>query len=291
MEITERLESRARAVVRAARDRHRRRTGKGPRAAYANILDGERLWLALEEGAGEPALRHLATGEILRPVSDLPPGDSDLEPGYRSVRWPLSDALPAEDGATFEVISLPPSGGDPELVRVVELSASHAVRHPTTADGEWKFDLERAHLGALHVCRLRAQPVTQVLRAAFVNRCAVITCEALGRDSADLLLVETESGELAARLPMVRSDLGFERVIGDDDLPPEPARYRVLFGSDMDDAVPVARRRNDLRIIDPLSVLMPLVISPETGLVAGRTRYAPDGTLRVLRVDPTEEYA
>ena len=139
--------------------------------------------------------------------------------------------------------------------------------------------------------RVRAQPVAQLLRAAFVDRCAVITCETLGRDSADLLLVETESGEVATRLPMVRTDLGFERVIADDDLPPEPARYRVLFGSDEDDAVPVARRRNDLRIIDPLSVLMPLVISPESGLVAGRTRYAPDGTLRVLRVDPTEEYA
>ena len=291
MEITTRLESRARAVVRAARHRHRRRTGKGPRAAYANILDGERLWLALDEEAGEPALRHLTTGEILRPVSDLPPGHSDLEPGYRSVRWPLAGALPAEDGATFEVITLPPSGGDPELVRVVDLSPSHAVRHPSTADGEWKFDLERARLGALRVRRLRAQPVARLLRAAFVNRCAVITCETLGRDSADLLLVEAESGELATRLPMVRSDLGFERVIGEDDLPTEPARYRVLLGSDESDAVPVARRHNDLRIIDPLSVLMPLVISRESGLVAAATRWAPDGTLRIQRVDPTEEHA
>lgn len=291
MDITGRLESRARAVARAARDRHRRRTGKGPRAAYANILDGERLWLALDEGAGEPALRNPTTGEIVRPVSDLPSGDSDLEPGYRSVRWPLAEVLPVEDGATLEVVALHPSGGAPELVRIVELSHSHAARHPASADGEWKFVLERARLGALLVHRVQAQPVAELLGAAFVDHCAVITCETLGRDSADLLLVETESGEVATRLPMVRSDLGFERVIGEDDLPPEPARYRVLFGSDETDAVPVARRRNDLRIIDPLSVLMPLVISPESGLVAGRTRYAPDGTLRVLRVDPTEEYA
>jgi hypothetical protein len=286
-----RLGELARAVPRSGfvRARDRRAAASAPIAVYANILDGARLWLALDRQAGVPALRHVDTGELIRPENDLPPGHADHEPDYRSVRWALDDALPVVDQAVCEVVALPSGDGVPRPVRVEELSREYADLHPTTADGAWKFRLERTPPGILRVRRVRAPQVARVLHAAFVDRCAVITCESLGRGSADLLVMDRD-GRLAARLPMRRTSLGFERVVSEEDVPTEPMRYRLMFGSE-EEHVPIARRRNDLAMAEAATVLMPLVVSRDSDIVVARVRYAPDGTLLLARLDPAEAQA
>ena len=282
VKFSRRLGERVRAIARS-----RVGPAPGPTAVYANILDGVRLWLALEKGAGVPALRDLATGDLIRPESDLPAGHGEYEPDYRSVRWALDDLLPGEDEAVCEVVALSAPGSEPQPVGVGQLSRAHAVLHPPTPDGAWMFRLERTPRGVLHIRRVRAQRVAGVLHAAFVEGCAVITCETLGRESADLLLMDKE-GLLAARLPMRRTALGFERVISEEDVPKTPIRYRVMFGSE-GDRVPVARLRNDLAVADAATVLMPLVLARNSEAAVARVRYALDGTLLVARFEPVTE--
>jgi hypothetical protein len=118
----------------------------------------------------------------------------------------------------------------------------------------------------------------------------VITCDTDGRESAELVLLDKE-GEVAAHLPMQRTAAGFERILSEKDMPATPSAYRVMIGSP-EDHVPVVRWRNDLRVVDPTSALLPLVIAHDSDRVIARVRWSPDGTLRVVRLDPdAEEYA
>jgi hypothetical protein len=282
------LERPARSVARRARDRYRNRTGRGPRVVYAGILDGERLWLALDREAGEPALVDCATGELIRPESDLPEGHADTEPGFRSVRWPLSDVLPVSDGAEVEVVAVRDSGGQvtTEIVRVQTLPEPVGPNRTLDSDEDgWQFILIRERKGALRVRRRARPPVARVVEARHVNRNAAITVESLGRDSADLLLLDRTQQFVLAQLPMQATDLGFRRVVVDDDVPTEPGPYFAAFGTP-EDHVPIVRRDNDLFIIDPSSALLPVIIKPGSDGDAVRLRFGPEGMLRFVRPLP-----
>lgn len=287
MKITDPLGAHARNAARVTRNRVRRKLLQWPSAVYANILDGQRLWLALPADAGEPALRDPETGEIIHPVDDLPTGHADTEPGYRSVRWRLDEVLPRADDARLDVVALQGRGQElrPRPVQVTELDQPGAARALTTPDGAWQFFLGAAG-GTLQVVRGQAARVSRVLDAGFVDRSASITCEADGRMTAELLLLDQDRRPVA-RLPMQRTDRGFERLVRDEDVPREPMSYRVALGS-ASDHVPVVRRRNELRIVDHLSVLMPLILESGTDHVGARVRFAPDGGLRIVRLDPLD---
>ena len=282
------LERRARSVARRARNRYRQRTGPGPKAVFAGILDGERLWLALDREAGEPALLDLATGELLHPESDLPEGHSDTEPDFRSVRWPLSGVLPDSDGAEAEVVAVRNRDGHTttEKVRVRTLPEAAGPNRTLDSDDErWQFILIRGRMGDLRV-RRRARPVvSRVVEAEYLHRTAAITVDPLGRESADLLLLDPTQSVVVARLPMEATSRGFRRVVVDEDVPAEPGSYVAEFGTP-EDHVPIVRRNNDLFIVDPASAMLPVIIEPGGDEDAVRVRYGPEGILRFVRLQP-----
>ena len=288
MNVTETLGHRARTVARRTRDHYRTRTGRGPRAVFAGILDGERLWLALDRGVGAPALVDLATGDLLHPESDLPDGHADTEPGIQSVRWPLSGVVPFSDGAEVEVVAVRDGGREStsETVRVERLPAPVGPNRTLDSDDDrWQFILVRGPGGALRVRRRARPPVARVIEAQYVNRSAALTVESLGRESADLLLLDRRQRVVLARLPMEVTDRGFRRVVVDQDVPAEPGAYSAAFGTP-EDHVPIVRRDNDLFIADPSSAMLPVIIEPGGDEDSVRVRYGPEGMLRFVRPEP-----
>ncbi len=288
MKVTETLGRRAPAVARTIRNRYRNRTGRGPRAVFAGILDGERLWLALDREAGEPALVDVATGELLHPECDLPQGHADTEPGFRSVRWPLSGVLPVSDGAEVEVVAIRDPGGRAtrETVRVATLPDPAGPNRTLDSDDErWQFVLVRDPRGALRVRRRARPPVARVVEAQYVNRSAAITVESLGRDFSNLLLLDPKQRVILACLPMEATDRGFRRVVVDEDVPTQPGPYLAAFGTP-EDHIPIVRRNNDLAIVEPSSALLPVIIEPGGDEDSVRLRYGPEGTLRFVRPQP-----
>lgn len=280
MKITQRLEGRARTVARAARDLGR--GPSGPQAAYARVLDGERLWLALDAGAGQPALRRVDSGEIVTPTDDLPAEHHTLEPDFRSVRWLLTDLLPEVDGAELEVVAT--DGATTQTVLGPAPHPESPSRADTTADGRWRFVLDAEPGHVLRVRRTAVAPAVRLRSVSAAHGHVTLVCEGGGREQADLLLLDSD-GNLAAQLPATPVEGGFARTLGDADLPAEPGGYRVALGTP-DDHVAVVRRHTDLFTPDPTHVLLPMLTDEDGDRVSGRLRFAPHGALRVQRVAP-----
>jgi hypothetical protein len=281
VKITQRLEGRARTVARAARDLGRG-SASGPQAVYARVLDGERLWLALEAGVGEPALRRVDTGEIVQPVDDLPPGQADHEPGFRSVRWLLTTVVPEADGAEVEVVVLPEGGGAPQRLLGPGPHPETPGRADTTPDGRWRFVLDVEPGLVLRVRRTAIAPAARLLSVSTARGAVTIECERAGRDQADLLLVDSD-GRVATRLPTTPTERGVSRTISHADLPASGG-YRVAVGAP-DDFVPVWRWHTDLHLPDPTNVLLPMLTDESGDRVSARLRFAAGGALRLQRVD------
>jgi hypothetical protein len=285
MGIVRRLGARAVAGSHATSDDDSHLT-TGPDVVYAHILDGERLWLALPPNAGQPALRDAATGEIVYPDDDLPDDSPAADLACTSVRWRLTEVLPAENGVERDIVALREDGASPQAVRIPALPPNHPTRLRGTSDGAWQFEMVRRTDGTLAVRRGRARQVAQVLRVALVDRSAALTIRGPDRQPAELLLLD-EDGHAAARMPMDRVGDGFfERIIGQADLPPETSSYRVAFGS-ADRHVPVIRARNDLHITDANAVPLPSILA-EDDREAARMRFGRRGRLRIVRLDPRD---
>ena len=282
MKITQRLEDRARTAARAARDLARRPLDSGPQAVYARILDGERLWLALDADAGEPALRRTDTHEVVRPDDDLPAGHGAHEPDVRSVRWLLTDVVPEVEGAELDVIVLPAAGGAALAVLAPEPHPESPARPDTTPDGRWRFVLDSVAGETLRVRRVSVPPASRLRAVSAGPGSVTVVCEHAGRDQADLLLLDVDR-QVAARLPMDRTDAGFERTIRTADLPALAGGYRVVLGSP-EDYVLVVRQHSDLHVPDPTAVLLPMLTDDDGDRVSGRLRFAPNGALRLQRV-------
>ncbi len=120
--------------------------GGGPVAAFAGILDGQRLWLAIEDAPGSLALRHTASGDVIAPANEL---RGDEQPGYRAARMDLS-ALPDDAEATYDVVLVPSRGRKPRAV----WSAPLGGPTPRPAeDGRTQWRLGRTDAGHLQVHR------------------------------------------------------------------------------------------------------------------------------------------
>lgn len=110
-------------------------------AAYAGILDGRHLWIAVEPGAGAPALRD-AHGGVL-PLAGDP-----------------SDLLAATDGeGEWDVVC----DGRP---LTVDPFAPGPMRTPASPDGRWQLELLRSEEGHLRVRRSRRAPGVDVRAVA-----------------------------------------------------------------------------------------------------------------------------
>lgn len=275
--------------MRWAREAVRRARGAGRvpgrddavRAAYAAVLDGIHLWLAVpvNELTGELALR-TEDDQLLTLADELahdPATRAATErTGVRGVRV----RLPEDTDGLFDVVMTTSGSVRPvALADSADTARSARTARATRPDRAQICTLEPADDGRLRV-RVRPQPEVSVLLAAtYDHGVATFSCSRPA-DAGERVHLLTRDDTVAATLPSRVSDdtLTVE-------LAPEQCRLDagpLLFAVEAPRApIPVVRRDNLLP--DPFEVPLPSV-DDETGVLA-RLRFRPDGRL-VLRPAP-----
>jgi hypothetical protein len=250
---------------------------RGPVAAYAGILDGRHLWLALESG-GRAGLHDPATGSTVELADEV---------------TDLLSLLPA-GAATYDVVQ----GGRP--VWGPPRPAGDPTRVPVAPDGLTQLSLERTEAGHLRVTR-RPVPPTALLQAIELrDGDAHLTLLPPG-DPGDpggiapgthLLLLDADD-ELLDQLPVTAHDGRVEALLGVADLPAGHfGVVRLALGTETD-WVRIRRRRSDLA--DPhRAVLLPELHGPdgdpeaEEDAPRARFRWNPDSHLVLRVLDPDD---
>lgn len=252
-----------------------------PVAAYAGILDGHTLWLAIEAAPGTLALRD-AAGGVHPLTSDLPEHD----PAYRDVRADLL-GLPGEDETAYDVVLVPTGGRAPRLVWIAPFPAG-PTRVPPSPDGRWQLGLGRTDEGMLRVRRSRPAPGLDVLDLAVVADGIRVTLAAgepsepgQPDDPAELRLVEDDT--VLAAYPLTREADRRVAVLTEAALPDGTGQLcRLLVGD-----LPLRRRANDL--VNPnQAVLLPVLFGEDPDLARLRLRWSPEGHLVARVVDRNE---
>jgi hypothetical protein len=249
-----------------------------PVAAYAGILDGQTLWLAIPAAPGTLALRD--EGGAVHPLaSDLPEDD----PAYRSVRASLLD-LPGQDDATYDAVLVPGSGRAPRTIWTAPLNRG-PTRVPPSRSGAWQFSLGRAEDGTLRVRRRRREPGCDVLAMDVTEEGLVLT---LAAGDGDLLVLEDD--EVVATFPVTPLDGAGVALLTEPELPePRGQLVRLALGT-AGARVPLRRWNNDLT--NPgAAVLLPQLHGADPDIPTLRLRYAPDGTLGARMVGRPEDGA
>jgi len=238
----------------------------GPVAAFAGILDGRRLWLAIDDAPGFLALRATGSGDVVAPANEVPPED---QPGYRAARFDLS-ALTDEGETTYDVVLVRGRHRRPQPVH------AGPVEPPRPGAG-WRVG--RTDDGVLQV-RRETPPEAAELRAVEVTDAGVrltvtgtgTTLALLGDDEQPVLTVPTTTGDDsvsavldAGSLPEVAADLGTQVVVG------EPGAWR-----------PVRRRANDLA--DPGRGAPLPAVADDDERERLRLRWSPRALLRAVVV-------
>lgn len=252
-----------------------------PVSAYAGIGDGRTLWLAVEAVAGTLAFRPAEGGEVIAAHSDL----AEDQPAYRSVRVDLTGpaGLGGRGAATYDVVVVPPGGGEPRPVWSPPLPQGGPTRPPPAPDGRTRFTLARTGPGFLQVRRVAVPPAAELLQVALRDGGIelVIDPAAAGEpsDIGELLLVGAQDA-LLARLPLTRGERGWEASLTLDAVPASAdTALRVVVGTP-DAWVPVRRRHNGLTKTSG-AVLLPTLTDDETGQPLLRLRWGPGGGLQV----------
>lgn len=243
-----------------------------PVAAYAAILDGHTLWLALEPVAGTLALRD-ADGEVHPLRSDVPEDD----PAYRSVRADLLD-LPGDAEGGYDVVVDRGSVRSPRPVWIAPFPRTRP-RIPPAPGGRSQFALVRTEEGMLRVRRTRPAPALDVLDLAADETGIRVRFDAT--DATELRLVpvgpdgpDGPDAPALASYPVTREGDHCVALLTEPDLPAGTDRVtQVLAGG-----LRLRRRRNDLANAQQ-AVLLPLLSGDDPELSPLRLRWSPDATL------------
>lgn len=234
-----------------------------PVAAFAGVLDGRRLWVAVDSRPGSIGLRDVESGDVVA----LPDDAADDQPAYLAARLDLGGLADAD--AVYEVVVVPLGGGRAQPVWTPPLPLRRA---PLAPDGRTRYVLLRGDAGLLRLGRERAKPAALLMgvssgRTSIELRIAdgsgplafVVDGEVVaswpGEMTGDLLTVSIEPG-------------GLEGVA--------PALARVTVG---DDRLGVRRRHDDL--LDPLkAALLPPLYAEDSDAQRMRLRWSPQGFLQ-----------
>lgn len=250
-----------------------------PVVAFAGILDGRSLWLAIHAAPGSLALRATGTGDgpgdVVALASDVP----DDDPAFRSVRVDLAQLPGGAEPASYDVVLVPAGGGSPKPVWSHPLPTGSLVRTPLSADGGHAWSLERGEDGGLRAVR-SPQPATVALRAvAQAGDAITLAIDPLPGDlpdhhGPDLRLVDKE-GALVHTLPLTVGDDGLLHArLTLADLPSGDESWpRVMV-----DEVPVRRRHDDLAKAQ-VSTMLPQLFGEDPETPELRLRWTPEGTL------------
>lgn len=245
-----------------------------PVSAFAGILDGQSLWLAVQEQPGSLALRDTATAEVVALRSDL----LDDQPGYLSTRSDLA-CLPGAGQAAYDVVLV--SAGDrvPQAVWTPPLTAS---RPPPARDGRTQYALHRDGDGMLQV-RRGSLPPAAVLRA--VQAVADGLALRLDRAGSAVALLDDED-TVHATFPTSGADGTTTALLTPAALPVGVTAMTRVLTDDEDGAWrPVRRHANDLA--EPgRGVPLPHLYD-EQDRARLRLRWSPEGLL-LARLFPVE---
>jgi hypothetical protein len=268
---------------------------RGPVAAYAGILDGRHLWLAVEPTDDTLALRDTAGGDLI----ELEARPEELLGGvsHKGVRSDLTAlvgaAEPGGDDATYDVVVKGTRLLPAKPLWSPALPDDGVARTPPTPEGRTLFSLERTDDGHLRV-RRTALAATAELDAVDVRGDRV---HLRIRPPDDLepgchLLLLDQDDQLLETVPATTHEGLVETLVGVDDLPADFfGMLRPAVGTEQS-WVRIRRRSNDLA--DPNhAVLLPELFATDAhgGLSdhpRARFRWNPDGLLAVRSIDPDE---
>ncbi len=247
-----------------------------PVVAFAGILDGRSLWVAIHAAPGALALRAVESGDVVALASDVP----DDDPAFRSVRVDLRELPGGAEAASYDVVLVPAGGGTATPVWSHPLPAETVVRTPVSADGSHAWSLERRDDGGLRAVRVPRSPTALLRSVAQEGETFSLTVEVPGEPGAghELSLV-ADDGTVVHALAMTRASDGLGRAdIVLADLPAgDDVWTRVLV-----DGLEVRRRGDDL-VQAQASTLMPQVFGEDRSRPRLRLRWTTDGLL-VLRI-------
>jgi hypothetical protein len=243
-----------------------------PVAAFAGILDGQRLWVAVDDRPGSLALRDTASGDVVAPTNEVP----DDQPGYRSARLDL-DELPGDAEAAYDVVLVPSGGRSPKPVWSPPLAAPRP--RPVDAGGT-QYRLARTDDGMLQVRRERAEPAAVLRAVQVVDDGLRLTISGTGSTVA--LLAD---GEPIATFPTTAADTDMLTATIDvgSVSPPRETPTQVVIG-EPEAWLPIRRRANDLA--EPGKAAPLPSITDESGRERLRLRWSPRALLLARPLDP-----
>lgn len=253
-----------------------------PVVAFAGILDGRSLWLAIHAAPGSLALRATATatgtgtGDVVALPSDVP----DDDPAFRAVRVDLGALPGGAEPTSYDVVLVPAGGGTPKPVWSHPLPTDSLVRTPLSADGTHVWSLERGEDGGLSAVRT-PQPATVALRAVAQDDESVTLAIDVPSASDAAAVVEDglrlvdQAGVLVHALPLVLGDDGLLHArFSLADLPPgEEVWPRVMVGEH------AVRRRGDDLAKAQAATMLPQLFGEDPETPELRLRWTPEGTL------------
>lgn len=250
-----------------------------PVSAYAAVLDGRHLWLAVDARPGRLALR-AADGNVLPLVDDADHRPDDAN-GYLDVRADLVALLPWDEATpetAYDVVVVP-ERGEPVAVWTAPLAPLDPARVPPGPDGR-QLACRRGEDGTLRIAQRAADPGVGLARIDLTDDGIVLH---LPDATGELILLADLDDAPVLRLPVVDG----RATLGVDDLPArEEVQTRAVVGS-ADAWLPVRRIRNDLA--NPgHAALLPALADPVDGHPLVRLRWRPGGILAV-RLHPAED--
>lgn len=262
---------------------------RGPVAAYAAVLDGRRLWLAIHSMPGKLALRDTGNGDLL-PLPSDPTEDAD----YVSACADLTE-LPAppagQDGhAAYDVVLKSARLLPARPVWTPPLPEPGPMRTPPAPDGVTEFALERTEDGHL---RLVQRPLAPAAELVAIDRRADsvhLTVRPPGevQPGTHLLLLDPDD-EVLGSLPVTGQDGVLEALVGVDDLPAGWFGVIRFAVGTPESWVRIRRRRSDLA--DPNhAVLLPELYDDDPDQPRARVRWSPDSLLALRVIDPAETF-
>ena len=294
MKVTRRLRDQLGSAAREAADQARERLGQSwgqttkreddatapapdapgnrPQTAFAGVLDGRHLWLAVDATPGTLAVRETGTDRVFPLASDL----AEDDPRYRSVRSDL-DALPGTGQARYDVVITAP-GGKVHQVWSPPLPRNEPVRVPAGDEVAWA--LARSEDGTLQLVREPAPAGAFLLEVESAPDDTMTLHLGGAPAGAELRLVDDESGEVLLTRPLtVEAGVAVGTIVPAD-VPEGIGLSASVYAGDL----PVRRRANDLARPDN-AVMLPQVQNTEDEgpLFSLVLRWLPDGVLRVRR--------
>ena len=240
-----------------------------PVAAFAGVLDGRRLWVAVDAQPGTIALRDTGSGDVVAPPDDA---DDDDRPGHLSARLDLT-GLPAGE-ATYDVVVLPPGTGSPLAVWTPPLATHRPLR-----GAAHQHHLGRAGDGTLRLHRAPA-PAAAELTAVSVGGGGVRLSIAGGTGTTVSLV--GDDGTTVSTWTGTRSGDDLDVVLTVAGLGgADPQLTQVVVG---DALLPVRRRADGLA--DPgRGAPLPQLDDGDSDRARLRLRWSPHGVLQARIVE------